>query len=246
VHGSIASNDYVKGWSDFDTFVVLKDNFFNDINSIIKLRNNLKIFYKKLLKLSYFQHHGLIIYTELDLNNYLKGYLPKEALEKSFSILGNQNIILKENYSNTNLSLKSLIDRKKYLKEGVDMNFYNHHTYKDNKLQIPLKSGRNQMYQLFCHLGYILNIPILYFDATRRSIHKKKSFKKFYSEIKDKNIISLIKKTEKVRKDWNKHRFENRKIPDWVINQIGSDYMKNSYLAVSKIIKLIRNYNLAL
>ena len=51
------------------------------------------------------------------------------------------------------------------------------------------------MYQLFCHLGYMLNIPILYFDATK-SIHKKKSFRKFYSEINDEQV-DLIKNTEK-------------------------------------------------
>ena len=83
--------------------------------SIIKLRNILRNFYKKLLKVSYFQHHGLIVYTESDLKNYLKGYLPKEALEKSFSLFGKNNSF-KEIYSDTNLSLKSLEDRKKYLK----------------------------------------------------------------------------------------------------------------------------------
>ena len=43
------------------------------------------------------------------------------------------------------------------------------------------------MYQLFCHID-ILNIPILYFDATNRSIHKKKSLKKFYNEVNDDQI----------------------------------------------------------
>ena len=51
------------------------------------------------------------------------------------------------------------------------------------------------MYQLFCHIGYIINIPILFFDATNRSIHKKKSFFiKFYKEVKDDKIKNLIKK----------------------------------------------------
>jgi hypothetical protein len=243
IHGSIASDDYINGWSDFDTFVVLRDTLFDDIRSIIKLRNILKNFYKKLLNLSYFQHHGLIMYTETDLNNYLKGYLPKEALDKSFSIFGKQKIILKENYSNANLSLKSLKERKKYLHQGLVSKFYDHHTYKGKKLQIPLKAGSNQMYQLFCHLGYMLNIPILYFDATKRSIHKKKSFKKFYLEIKDKNIVNLIKKTEKIRKNWNKHKFDKRKIPRWIIAEIGEEYMKNSYLLIKKVIKLISIYN---
>ena len=46
------------------------------------------------------------------------------------------------------------------------------------------------MYQLFCHLAK-LNIPILYFDATKEV--SKKIFRKFYSEINDEQIIDLIK-----------------------------------------------------
>ena len=243
VHGSIASDDYIKGWSDFDTFVVLKNTIFDNINSIIKLRNTLKNFYKKLLDISYFQHHGLIFYTEIDLNNYLKGYLPKEALDKSFSIFGEQKITLRENNLNSNLSLKSLKERKKYLYKGLISGFYDHHAYKGEKLKIPLKAGNNQMYQLFCHLGYMLNIPILYFDATKRSIHKKKSFKRFYSEINDKNISDLIKKTEKIRKNWNRNKFEKRRIPKWVVDEIGVDYMKNSHILIKKTILLINKYN---
>ena len=44
IHGSLASDDYINRWSDFDTFVVLNENLFNDIRSIIKLRYILKIF----------------------------------------------------------------------------------------------------------------------------------------------------------------------------------------------------------
>ena len=243
VHGSIASDDYIYGWSDFDTFIVLKDSLLSNRISIIKLRNILRKFYKKLLKVSYFHHHGLIVYTESDLKNYLKGYLPKEALEKSFSLFGKETISFKEIYSNTNLSLKSLEDRKKYLKNGILTKLYDHHAYKGKKLEIPLKEGKNQMYQLFCHLGYMLNIPILYFDATKRSIHKKKSFRKFYSEINDEQIIDLIKNTEKVRKNWNKHKFINKKIPTWVLELIGKDYMEKSYEVIKKIIKIIKLKN---
>ena len=98
------------------------------------------------------------------------------------------------------------------------------------------------MYQLFCHLGYILNIPILYLDATNRSIHKKKSFKKFYKEIKDDQIKKFIKKTEIIRNNWNKHKFEKNKIPIWVIKLLGNDYMEESYKVITKIIKLIKSY----
>ena len=242
VHGSLASDDYIKNWSDLDTFVVIKnDTLKNDIK-LRKLRNILRIFFLKLVKISPFQHHGLIIYTENDLNNYLKGFLPMQALEKSFSILGKVDFKIKKKNKKSNLSLKSLEERKKYLREGIKNGKYDHHTFKGRMLNIPLKKNSNQMYQLFCHLGYILNIPILYLDATNRSIHKKKSFKKFYKEIKDDQIKKFIKKTEIIRNNWNKHKFEKNKIPIWVIKLLGKDYMEESYKVITKIIKLIKSY----
>ena len=63
IHGSISSNDYIKRWSDLDTFVVLREEILSNDKKIIELRKILKHFYKKLVKICTFQHHGLIIYT---------------------------------------------------------------------------------------------------------------------------------------------------------------------------------------
>jgi predicted nucleotidyltransferase len=242
VHGSIASDDYIKNWSDLDTFVVIKNETLKNEIKLRKLRNILRNFFIKLTKVSPYQHHGLIMYTENDLNHYLKGYLPMQALEKSFSVFGKVIFEIKEKKNKSNLSLKSLEERKKYLKESILKGKYNHHAFKGRKLNVPLKENSNQMYQLFCHIGYILNIPILYLDATNRSIHKKKSFNKFYKEIKDNNIKKFIKKTEAVRTNWNEHKFQGNKIPLWIIKILGNDYMEESYKIISKIIKIIRSH----
>ena len=168
--------------------------------------------------------------------------MPKEALEKSFSILNDEKIVFYKNYSNKNLSLKSLQERKKYLYKAIKSKKYEHHSYKGIPLRLPLKKGRSEMYQLFCHIGYMINVPILYFDATGRSIHKKKSFKKFYKEIKDEKIISFIKKTESIRSNWNKFRFEKRIIPEWTVSKLGKNYMLESYIVLKKLIEMIKDY----
>ena len=93
------------------------------------------------------------------------------------------------------------------------------------------------MYQLFCHIGYILNIPILYFDAKNRSIHKKKSFKKFYKEIKDDQIKNLIKKSERIRYNWRDSKSQNdNSISKWVVDSIGKNYMSESYIVIKKLL----------
>ena len=58
----------------------------------------------------------------------------------------------------------------------------------------------------------MLNIPILYLDALGKSCHKKKSFKKFYRIINDKNIIQFIRKHEYLRNNWSKFYRNNRTI----------------------------------
>ena len=243
VHGSLASKDYIKGWSDLDTFVVLKNEIFQDVNQIIKLRKILKKFYIKLLKVSPFQHHGLIIYTEKDLQNYLSGFLPIQALEKSFNLFANEKIEMKCVETKKNLSLISLKERLKYLIKGNRIGYYDHHAYKGNGLTTPLIEGKNQMYQLFCHIGYMLNIPILYFDAIGKSLHKKKSFSKFYKILKEKKIISLIKNSEKIRNIWSQKKIVNKNIPDWIIDILGKNYLFDSQIVLKKIIYLINKHN---
>ena len=244
IHGSISSNDYIKRWSDLDTFVVLHEEVLFNEKKIIELRKILKVFYKKLIKICRFQHHGLIIYTEKDLQNYLNGFLPMEALEKNLDILQNSKIQVNILKKNKNLSLISLKERLKYLKNGIKTGSYKHHSFKGKNLEIPIKIGKNQMYQLFCHIGYILNIPILFFDSTNRSIHKKKSFKKFYEEVKDDQIKNLIKKSEQLRCKWQNNKFPNyNSISKWVVEIIGKNYMSESYVVVKKIINIINKFN---
>ena len=54
IQGSIASYDFVKNWSDFDTLVIIKDNVLLDENKLLKLRIKLRNLYKSILKFQSF------------------------------------------------------------------------------------------------------------------------------------------------------------------------------------------------
>ena len=60
-------------------------------------------------------------------------------------------------------------------------------------MKVPLKKNDPTLLQLFCHIGFMINLPILFLDSVGKSSHKKKSFEKFYKIIKDKKIISFIR-----------------------------------------------------
>ena len=241
LQGSLATKDYKKNWSDFDSIGVIKDEVIQNQKKLIQLRNILKVFYKKILKFSKFQHHGVILFSEHDLKNFLPGYLPIEALRgKSLSIfkpsIFSVNRILK---NQKNLSKEILLGRKKYLKKGIKNKYYDHHVFGNKKLSIPLKNNEKTLKQLFVHIGFMLNIPILFLDAKGNSSHKKNSFKKFYLTIKNKEIISFIRKHEKLRNNWSYFYKNNHSLNKRLIAYLGKNYFSNCLRTINYCLKKI-------
>ena len=228
IQGSIASRDYIVGWSDIDTWTVIKDEILEDPKKLIKLRGILYLFYKKFNFFSKLQHHGIIVYTEQDLKNYLPGYLPKEALIKNIALNKNTKNEIKFFLSNkkSNLSKKILKDKYLFLKKAIRDKKYDHHVLK-NVPKIPFKENEPYLFELFYQIGTILNIPILYLDSINKSSHKKTSFRKFYKLIKNKFVRNFIFKHEKIRKNWMKYKIKNFKIPKKLIEDLGDDYFEN-------------------
>jgi predicted nucleotidyltransferase len=234
--GSIASYDFVKNWSDIDILVVIKDEVLNDEEKLIELRKKLKTIYKQIIKFSKLQHHGFIFYTNLDLNNYLSGYLPPEALKFNFSLIKKNFIEFKiSNQKKINLSKSILIEKKNFYRKTLKDNSYNHHVIRKKIPKVPFKSNDPYMFQLFYNFGSILNIPILYLDACGKSSHKKDSFKKFYKIIKNEFVIDFIKKHEEIRKNWIKYKFKDFNIPNSLIKKIGNNYFYDCY----KVYKIV-------
>ena len=174
VQGSIASYDFIKNWSDFDTLVVIKNDVLKDEKKLIRLRIKLKKIYKQIVKFSKFQHHGFIIYTNLDLKNYLSGYLPPEALKFNFTLINRKFIEFKIPKKKVlNISKKILNEKKNFYEKFLKNKYYNHHVIGKKIPKIPFKINDPYMFELFYNFGSILNIPILFLDAIGKSSHKK-------------------------------------------------------------------------
>ena len=239
IQGSFATKDYVNGWSDFDTFVVIKKETFSNIKNLIKLRKILKSFYKDIVKFSNFQHHGLIIYTEYDLQNYKQGFLPPEAInKKNLSLFKSKNITIKKEITKKHsLSKKILRERLKYIQKGIKNGYYDHHVIGNKKLTIPIRENEKTLKQLFSQISFILNIPILVLDSLNKSSHKKKSFKIFYKISKSVEVNNFIKKHEFLRKNW-KNYFTNK---DYISlnlkNYLGKNYFTECCNIISFCLK---------
>ncbi len=241
IQGSLATNDFKENWSDFDSVGVIKDEILYDYKKILKLRKLLKTFYKKITKFSKFQHHGIILFTEHDLKNFLPGYLPVEALKgKSLSVFEPSIFCVdKVLQKKVNLSKEILFNRKYYLKKGIKDKFYDHHVFDNIKLSIPLKYNEKSLKQLFVHIGFMLNIPILYLDSLGKSSHKKNSFRKFYKIIGNSNITKFIKKHEYLRSNWSNFYKNNKSINKKLVEYLGKNYFNDCLDCINYCLKKI-------
>ena len=239
IQGSLATCDYIENWSDFDSVGVIKDKILRDKKKLLRLRSILKSFYNKILVFSKFQHHGIILFSEYDIRNFLPGYLPIEALKgKSLSVfkptIFNVNKIIK---NKKNLSKEILLNRKNYLKKGIKNNYYDHQVFGNKNLSIPLKENEKTLKQLFVHIGFMLNVPVLFLDATGNSTHKKSSFKKFYQAINNLKIINFIKKHEYLRSNWNFFYKNNNYLNKKLIKYLGKKYFENCLYTINYCLK---------
>jgi len=244
LHGSFVTDDYVENWSDIDTLVVLKVNVFKDFNILINLRERILSIYLEFLKISPFQHHGLIFVNEIDLNNYSDNFIPIEALKFNLNIFNNSKIFFKKiNNKNNNNSYKNLITRLQFVKKSLKKGYYDHHVLNKKKLSVPLKENEETLKQFFCHVGFMINLPILFFTSIGKSVHKKKSFKLFYKTINDKRLITFVKKHEIFRKNWNEFYLNNYNLSKKIVNFFGKDYFIHCKNNMELLIHKINNFN---
>ena len=247
VHGSIADNNFIKGWSDIDTFVVIKNEIFTDKQKILRLKRFIKSIYKFFFRLCPLQHHGLILYSEYDLEFYSKNYMPIEAIKYNLNLLDRKKILKVKLINNKNTkTLRDLKDRLKLLKEAKKFGSYKHHPLKKKYLKFPLKNNVKQMYQLFCHIGFMNTLPAYFLTCINKSVNKKDSFKLFKLYFRNKRILNLVKKNENVRKFWevyNKDIKSHFYIEPWITKMLGNNYLTDTIFTLEKVIQKIEKKN---
>ena len=88
VHGSLATLDYIVGWSDFDTLVVVSRHAIADFKRLLELRDLFYASRKFLCEIDPLQHHGHMVFTEYDMDYYCQTFFPLVLFRYSKSLLG--------------------------------------------------------------------------------------------------------------------------------------------------------------
>jgi len=239
VHGSMATLDYAKGWSDFDTFVIIKGETFKDHQSLIALRTLLWEAHPTLLEIDPLQHHSFIYCTEFDLTNYPSYYLPKEVLPYSKSLFGNTEIEI--HTISVQEKVKDNFRKKVALfKQAVEEGIFKHHVYQGEYLLANYENSNNAMYQMKYFLAVVMILPSLYLEAKGQSCYKKFSFEKVKEEFTQ--SWDIIEKASKIRLLWEtkeQHPYQNNNIPEWLKKELGNNYFEEAYLLISEMDKKV-------
>lgn len=184
VHGSLATLDYIKGSSDFDTFGIIRKEVASSQESLLKLRKDLRKAWDFLYKIDPLQHHGIMTITEQDLEFYPQPFFPLVILNFAKTLYSeNDDLII-------------FFER--------DAKFEERHFFfqvvQSYRWRFLNKIGYSDLFSYKLSLSTFLLLPALYFEAKSNYMYKKETFPKLYSEF-SKNQLNPLTKVSDVRKE---------------------------------------------
>ena len=179
LHGSLASGDYIKGYSDVETLVIVKNSTIQNQAKLKQLRSALYKARYHLYQIDPLQHHGHFIIAESDLQSYPESILPLTALKHAKTLLGKNKITF------------HIKNSKEETKEHLEyfLTYFKSHP------------ATFSLYEKKFFLHGVSLLPSLYLQYKEKPIYKKDSFKKIKKHF-SKSQLEPIFKVEKIRNNW--------------------------------------------
>jgi hypothetical protein len=228
LHGSMATLDYEKGWSDVDTFMVVKQEVVTDERRLNLLRQHCVEAWPLVLAIAPLQHHGFIVVTEEDLACYPSHYLPLPVLDHALSVLDGPAPVFRLRPV-SNGSFGSLTDRRDALAEAVHTGVLKHHPKKGVCLQGGFRNADDAMAQLHALLDYLMLVPAVFLDAIGEPCYKRESFARarpYFSA----QAWSIIDRATQIRRAWpvaEGQRYICNAVPIWLQQMLGPHYFED-------------------
>ena len=162
LHGSFATRDYVKNWSDVDTLLVLKKETLRDVDRLIKFQKSVYRATGYFYLIDPSQSHGFFVFSEYDISYYPETYFPLELFKYSRSFLSKD------------LPLSFEIRRNDVEKMELFWRDVVHYTRRMLVKSPKRKSLNNNNIRMLLHRIYIF--PAFYLQAKGIQCYKKFSF----------------------------------------------------------------------
>ena len=183
LHGSLATNDFVKGWSDCDTLCVVSTDTLKSPKRLLSLRSQLIRMRGYCCQIDPLQHHGASIITKYDLDSYPQTYFPLPLFDYAKSF-GKDNVKEVRLRQHTVSSYAKLFWFVSYFRRMQEKKNYSLNAYETKNL-----------------LHLIALFPSLYLQAKGVLAYKKFSFgiaKKDFS----KELWQPIEEMTVIRSKW--------------------------------------------
>lgn len=232
VHGSFATRDFIDGWSDLDSLLILRNSFFKNPNSIDKKRKKIRKLSLICHKIDPLAHHKIFFLTEFDLKHYSPLFLPLSSYSHSLYLNGEKKLYFKirDDSLQKFQRLISMLD-----------NFRN---------KIDNQNYSETLFNLKQDLSEIMLWPSLILQAKNIYLYKRESFERVKKEF-PKLDFKIIDQISILRKNWQRSNifkyYPNlffKWIPFWVnrglLNKYRSCFLDKLTLPIGE--KKIKEY----
>lgn len=226
LHGSLATKDYVKGWSDVDTLAIVSKETLKTHKKLLDLRDKMYLMRHFFYKIDPLQHHGSIIISEYDLENYCKAYFPIEIFKYAKSFFKEDRI--------RKLKIRN------HSEEALARLFWFVNYFRILKIEKKYSIGSYDAKNL---LHCITLFPAIYLNAKDIFIYKKFSFDIARKDFK-KRDWKVIDEVSNIRKNWKgfgRMPFVNLGSK---VNPLLSYQLNSKVLDLFKDVKRINNINI--
>lgn len=242
LHGSLASLDYCRGWSDVDTFLVVARETATDPQRLSMLRSLLHEAYAYLTAVDPLQHHGFIVMTEMDLLCFPPSALPPVALDVALSLLPGADAIEFQTRECAATIRSAAESRLALFQSALNSGEFRHHDRDGVYLQARWRNASNAMYQLKYFLSMIMIQPAYLLEALGCPCLKRDSFTRCREILASE--WEIIERASAVRRQWPErecHPFRGNAIPSWVRDTIGEDYFERGLGLVAAVAAQVRS-----
>ncbi|MEK7500705.1 MAG: hypothetical protein AAB642_01095 [Patescibacteria group bacterium] len=174
IHGSLATLDYVPGFSDLDTFVFVKKDTCGQPEKLKQFKDKLALAQNLLKEIDPNGHHGFLCCNEANLNHYCNAYMPIPVFRNAKILLGPKRIAFHLRDSQTEHEqvferfARILLDKKRFAPNAVTTFGFKY------------------------FISVLLLMPTLYLQARGSILYKKHAFKLYTHSLLDK--ATLVRK----------------------------------------------------
>jgi hypothetical protein len=188
LHGSLSTGDYVKGYSDFDTLLILRQEVAADADALMECRRWILRSLPFLHVVDPLQHHGHLVLAEQDMHFYPQPYFPFVLFQYAASFCQDSTLLAFQERDST-LERQNALWR---FCQTVRRAFCCGEVFRS-------------LYEWKAFIQGVVLLPAIYLQAVGEYTYKKFSFEKAAKDFNEQQW-RIIQKATILRREWKAAR----------------------------------------